>query len=55
MSLKKNIFSRILSKINYIMVEGKFFENEWVLAYLSGWFEAYSRATKLKENIGQRQ
>ena len=35
--------------INYIMVEGKFFENEWVLAYLSGWFEAYSRATKLKE------
>ena len=37
------------SGINYLMVEGRFFENEWVLAYISGWFEAYSRATKLKE------
>ncbi len=35
--------------INYLMVEGKFFENEWVLAYISGWFEAFGRSTKLKE------
>ena len=35
--------------INFLMVGGKFFETEWLLGYISGWFEGYVRALKLSE------
>ena len=40
--------------IQFLIVESKFFENDWIYFYIAGWIEGYCRATRLKEKYWKK-